>query len=667
GSDRNHHHHYHYHNNNRRSYHYHHNHQQWDRCQSFGFSIWAPLGLATALIVAKFGTSAAHILCDAPVHLDTSGSRLRILQDQAHIAELKLRGKARGGDYKGGSDQQQSEEGGDEGKDLAETTTQKYRSARTDKWIMVISSIIRILGPEIWLFLGVALTAVGAAVVNIWTPLVTGELVNGIAACLTSASEHMDILDHLSKPAQKLLMLFVANGVLTFSHISLVTALGENIGKRLRQELFAAILSQDIGFFDEHRSGELAGRLTTDISDFKSTFKQVITQGLKAITLTVGTAYHLVNISPQLTSVLLLSMPALYLSLWAYGSFLRRLRKDSRDWEDLASGVAGEGISNIRTVRSFGGETEELGLYSEACEWAVRANNRFGLHMGVFRGLTNVSIGGMVLIVMYYGGTLVSKGEMSPGNLMSFMISTQAAQRALDALGGLVGQTVKAVGSAGRVFELTYAKPSIPVSGGIKPGKLDGNIRFVNVDFSYPNRPHEPILSQFNLDIPAGQLIALCGHSGSGKSTVAALIERFYDPTGGEIWIDNCPLPNLDPKWLRSQIGFINQDPTLFATSIRENIRYGTPWATDEDVIRAAEQANAREFIESLKDGYDTVLGERGVTLSGGQRQRIAIARAILRNPRILILDEATSALDAHSEQQVQAAIDRLMEGRTVL
>ncbi|KAJ1669300.1 hypothetical protein EV182_008824, partial [Spiromyces aspiralis] len=153
-----------------------------------------------------------------------------------------------------------------------------------------------------------------AAVVNIWTPLVTGELVNGIAACLTSASEHIDILDHLSKPAQKLLMLFVANGVLTFSHISLVTALGENIGKRLRQELFAAILSQDIGFFDEHRSGELAGRLTTDISDFKSTFKQVITQGLKAITLTVGTAYHLVNISPQLTSVLLLSMPALYLS-----------------------------------------------------------------------------------------------------------------------------------------------------------------------------------------------------------------------------------------------------------------------------------------------------------------------------------------------------------------
>ncbi|KAJ1921409.1 hypothetical protein H4219_000726 [Mycoemilia scoparia] len=590
------------------------------------------------------------ILCDAPVDLyPDMGTRLSILKRQAQqFDKLKEKGDGHSHDPDSKSKDDQKEK-------------------KMDRLVTVISSIIRILGPEIWLFLAVTMTAVGAAVVNLWTPLVTGELVNGIASCLQDSSEHLDILDRLTKPAQKLLVLFAANGLLTFTHISLVTALGENIGKRLREELFAAILKQDIGFFDQYRSGELIARLTTDIADFKSTFKQVITQGLKAFTLTVGTAYHLIRISPPLTGALLLSMPALYLSLWAYGSFLRKLRNEGRVWESISSGVAGEAISNIRTVRAFAGENDELGLYSEACDGVVDVNNRFGFHMGVFRGMTNASIGVMVLIVLYYGGTLVSKGEMSPGNLMSFMISTQAAQRALDALGGMVGQTIKAIGSSGRVFELTLSEPAIPLTGGIKLDNLEGNIRFMNVDFSYPSRPKEQILSQFNLDIPAGQLIALCGHSGSGKSTVASLVERFYDPDEGEIWIDSYPLTKLDPKWLRSQIGFINQEPTLFASSIRENIRYGNPSATDEDVMNAARLANATEFIESFKDGYDTVLGERGATLSGGQRQRIAIARAILHNPRILILDEATSALDSQSEQLVQVAIDRLMQGRTVL
>ncbi|KAI9502507.1 P-loop containing nucleoside triphosphate hydrolase protein [Coemansia spiralis] len=287
--------------------------------------------------------------------------------------------------------------------------------------------------------------------------------------------------------------------------------------------------------------------------------------------------------------------------------------------------------------------------------------------MGAFRGLTNTAIGAMVLLVLYNGGRLVARGDMEPGDLMAFMLATQHAQRALDALGGLMGQSVRAKAAVARVFEVINLVPTIPHAGGARPASLQGNVRFMDVDFAYPSRPDAPVLRRFNLDVPQGQVVALCGASGSGKSTVAALLERFYDPTAGEIWLDACPLKHLDPKWHRSQIGFIPQDPALFSTSIRENLRLARPSATNKEIEDACRCANAHDFIASFPSGYDTIVGERGTLLSGGQKQRISIARAILRDPKILILDEATSSLDAESERMVQNALDKLMVGRTVL
>ncbi|KAJ1960512.1 hypothetical protein GGI12_003757 [Dipsacomyces acuminosporus] len=506
----------------------------------------------------------------------------------------------------------------------------------------LISHIVRLLMPECWLFLGVALTAVGAAIVNLWTPVVTGDLIN-------------------------LFVLFFTNGLLTFAHTTLVTILGERIGMRLHTMAMNTLLSHDMTFFDSAQSGELISRLTMDIAEFQSTFKKIVTQGLKSATLSIGVLYQLIRLSPQLTMTLISTTPVAYFGLAYYGRFLRALRKQSKEWESISTGIAGEAIGNIRTVRSLSAESAELSLYKEARNEASVAHNRFGLHMGIFRGLTNMSIGTMVLTVLYNGGRLVTKGDMSPGDLMAFMIATQSAQKALDSLGSLMGQGVKARSAITRVFEVVNLTPTIPRSGGVKLSSVAGHIRFMDVDFSYPSRPDTQVLSHFNLDIPAGQVVALCGLSGSGKSTVASLLERFYDPANGEIWLDACPLAKLDPSWHRSQIGFIPQEPALFSTSIRENLRLASPQATDAQIEEACRQANAHDFVMSFPHGYDTVVGERGALLSGGQKQRLSIARAILRDPKILILDEATSSLDTESERLVQMALDRLMVGRTVL
>ncbi|CEJ00958.1 hypothetical protein RMCBS344292_14997 [Rhizopus microsporus] len=429
-------------------------------------------------------------------------------------------------------------------------------------------------------------------------------------------------------------------GFLTFAHIALVSAFGENVAKRLRSKLFSAIIQQDLTFFDTHRSGELVSRLTADVAEFKSTFKQLVTQGLKSVTQTIGSAIQLFRISTSLTLTMLGTMPILYIMLNLYGSYLRNLSKKNKQLDGYAGGVAGEVLSNMRTVRAFASEEREMEHYGKSCNQVATANQYMGLHIGLFQGLTNISIGCMVLTVLYYGGSLVVKNELTGGDLMSYMLSTQTAQQSLVSLGVLFGQSIKAAASASRVFEFIHLQPQVPLRGGLIPDHVHGNIQFRDIDFSYPSRPQHKVLNGFSLDIPQGTTVALCGPSGSGKSTIASLLERFYEPTAGNVYLDGEELRTLDPSWLREHIGFINQEPVLFATSILENIRYGRPDATLEEVKEAARQANAESFIESFPDGYETI---------------------------VLILDEATSALDTQSERMVQEALDKLMRGRTVL
>ncbi|KAG1052937.1 hypothetical protein G6F43_004953 [Rhizopus delemar] len=533
----------------------------------------------------------------------------------------------------------------------------------------ILADIWQLVKPDLGLLCLIILTAVGAAVIQLQTPLVTGQLINILSQSVQAAADGLGALTirDLNAPAIKLFGLLIAQGFLTFAHIALVSAFGENIAKRLRSKLFAAIIQQDLNFFDNHRSGELVSRLTADAAEFKSTFKQLVTQGLKSVTQTVGSAIQLFRISTSLTLTMLATMPVLYVLLNLYGTYLRRLSKHNKQLDGYSGGVAGEVLSNMRTVRAFASEEREMEHYSKACSKVASANQYMGLHIGLFQGLTNISIGCMVLTVLYYGGSLVVNNELTGGDLMSYMLSTQTAQQSLVSLGVLFGQSIKAAASATRVFEFIHLQPQVSLRGGLIPDCIHGDIQFKNIDFSYPTRPDQMVLNKFSLNIVPGTTVALCGPSGSGKSTIASLLERFYEPAGGDIYLDDQELKKLDPSWLREHIGFINQEPVLFATSILENIRYGRPDATLEEVKEAARQANAEMFIEGFPEGYDTVVGERGAALSGGQKQRIAIARAILKNPKVLILDEATSALDTQSESMVQEALDKLMQGRTVL
>ena len=355
-----------------------------------------------------------------------------------------------------------------------------------------------------------------------------------------------------------------------------------------------------------------------------------------------------------------------------------------------AAAVADEAISNLRTVRAFAMEDIEMERYDAQVQRAKNYHELLGLGIGLFQSGTVLFLNGIVLSTLYYGGYLLSMQELTPGDLMAFLVSTQTIQRSLGQMSLLFGQVVKGMSAGTRVFEYINLQPEIPIKGGKKIAfhNLMGELGFHGVHFSYPTRPDQKILENFNLNIPGGKIVALVGASGGGKSTAAALLERFYDCDSGVVTIDKIDIKKLDPKWLRGQaIGYINQvqwkknlcikyiirvimsfqEPTLFATSIKENIRYGRPEASDFEVFEAAKAANCHEFILKFPNGYDTVVGERGVTVSGGQKQRIAIARALIKNPSILVLDEATSALDTESEKIVQEALDSICKGRTVL
>jgi len=512
---------------------------------------------------------------------------------------------------------------------------------------------------------GVTLSAAG---INVLTPIITGDLINVVQDVLKKQEGFYSIdFSEFTAPTLKLLTLYVTQGILTFVDITLVAKLGENIASRLKLILFNSYLLQEISFFDKNKYNDIITRLTNDINSFKSTFKQVLTQGLKSTTQVIISGIYLVSISPSLTLTICSTMPIIYFSMNLYGVYLRKLSRKAHILEDITNFIASEAISNIRTVRSFAAEPTEMKLYQSSLNKTSDANTKLGFHIGIFQGTTNASIGSLVLMILYFGGKQVVQGTINPGQLMTYMVAMQNTQKSLSHIGVLFGQSIKAFGSLGRVYEYITEAEDQAVNNKIILEEIEDKIEFKNVNFAYPTRPEAKVLNNFSLKIPVGKVLAICGTSGSGKSTIGQLIEKFYEIDDGDILVDGVSVKDIDSRSLRKNIGYINQEPILFHTTILENIRYGNPNATLEEVKEAARQANASHFIESFPKGYDTIVGDRGVALSGGQKQRIAIARAILKNPSILILDEATSALDSHSERIVQEALNRLMKGRTVI
>jgi ATP-binding cassette subfamily B protein len=453
----------------------------------------------------------------------------------------------------------------------------------------------------------------------------------------------------------------------------LVTWLGERVVADVREAVYRNVIRMDPQFFEVTRTGEVLSRLTTDTTLVQSISGVGISIALRSTINLVGAIVMMAITSIKLLGLMLIAMPAVIVPVISLGRKLRKLSRSSQDRIADTSGLAGETLNAIQTVQAFTLEALNTRRYDAAVEESfkvavVRTRVRAWL-----TALSTTLVVAAITIVLWFGAHQVLSKEMTGGELVQFLLFAVYAGVAAASLSEMWSEVQRAAGAMERLVELQQATPAIvappnalpmpPLQAGVKAG----HVRFENVRFNYPSRPETPALDGFSIDIAPGETVAFVGPSGAGKSTTFQLLLRFYDPQAGRVLLDGIHIADADPLAVRQRIGLVPQDTVLFGTSARENIRYGRPDATDEEVEAAARAAAADDFIRALPEGYETFLGERGTRLSGGQRQRIAIARAILKNPPLLLLDEATSALDAESERVVQQALEQLMATRTTI
>ncbi len=449
----------------------------------------------------------------------------------------------------------------------------------------------------------------------------------------------------------------------------LVTSLGERVVADLRSDVFRHLVSLSAAYFDQARTGEMMSRLTADTTQIKSAVGASVSIALRNVVLFIGAATMMVVTSPRLSAFVLAAIPIIVLPLFAFGRSVRRRSRLAQDTLADASAYASEALGAVRILQAFTNEKPASTRFSRAVEQAFHAARESIKARAVLTAIAIFLVFASVVVVLWVGAQDVLAGQMTAGLLSQFVLYAVFAAGALAELAQVWGEINQASGAAERLFEILGIRPAIeaPARPVALPDPARGEVAFENVRFAYPTRPDAWALDGVTFQIRRGEKIAIVGPSGAGKSTIFHLILRFYDPTSGEVSFDGVPVHAADPLELRKHIALVPQDGVVFAASVRDNIRFGRPEASDGEVERAAELALASEFIRRLPEGFATPVGERGVTLSGGQRQRIAIARAILRNAPLLLLDEATSSLDAESERLVQAALERLMQERTTL
>jgi ATP-binding cassette subfamily B protein len=449
----------------------------------------------------------------------------------------------------------------------------------------------------------------------------------------------------------------------------LVTTLGERVVADLRAAVFERLTMLSPAFFDTARTGELISRLTADTTQIKTAVGASASIALRNLVLFLGSATMMVVTSPRLSGFVLAAIPVIVLPLVAFGRLVRRRSRDAQDTLADASAYAAELIGATRTMQAYTNEPVAQSHFGAAVERACRAAVRSTAARALLTAVIIFLASASVVVILWVGAQDVLSGAITAGRLSQFVLFAIFAASGLGQLSEVWGEVSQAAGSAERLTELLAVEPTIkaPPNPMPLPKPSRGEVTFANVRFSYPTRRDIPALDDVSFAVRAGERIAIVGPSGAGKSTIFHLILRFYDPTIGAVTFDGVRLDETDPRELRSNIALVPQDVAIFASSVHDNIRFGRPQASDAEIEQAAEAAAAAEFIRRLPQGYDTPLGERGVTLSGGQRQRIAIARAILRGAPLLLLDEATSSLDAESERLVQSALERLMSGRTTL
>jgi ABC-type multidrug transport system fused ATPase/permease subunit len=466
------------------------------------------------------------------------------------------------------------------------------------------------------------------------------------------------------KIALTMIGLLVVQMIVSFFRVYLFTYVGENAVGDLRKEIYQRLVRMPMDFFAQRRVGELSSRLSADVTQIQDVVTSVLAEILRGVlTLLIGLVLILF-ISPKLTAVMLSVVPVIIVAALIFGRYIRKISRKAQDQLAESGTIVQETLQGIANVKSFANEWLEAGRYRKSINDVVQLSIRNGAMRGMFVSFLLFSVFGAIVLVVWYSTT----SNLSYGSLTAFVVYTAFVGGTMAGFADLYSQLQKALGATQRVRELLKepVEDVVLEESRVAPEyQLHGAVTLDNISFRYPSRPEIPVLKQVSLQVQAGQQIAIVGPSGSGKSTLAALLLRFYTQDEGDIRYDDRSAADFPLTQLRRQMALVPQDVLLFGGTILENIAYGDPGATQEAVEAAAKSANAHQFISKFPEGYQTVVGERGVKLSGGQRQRIAIARAILKNPVILILDEATSALDSESEALVQDALNNLMRGRT--
>ncbi|HXV29895.1 MAG TPA: ABC transporter transmembrane domain-containing protein, partial [Sinorhizobium sp.] len=511
------------------------------------------------------------------------------------------------------------------------------------------------------LAIGAAIALTIAAATTLTLPLAVRRMIdNGF-----SNSDSAFINTYFSM----LMVLAILLALASAARYYFVISLGERIVADLRRDVFARVTQLSAAFFDVNQSGEIVSRLTADTTQIKSAVGATASVALRNLILCLGAIAMMVYTSPKLSSLVLAAIPLIVFPLVGFGRSVRRRSREAQDTLAAASAYAGEAIAATRTVQAFNGEESANRRFGSAVESAYDAARGAIRARSALTAFAITMVFGSVVAVLWFGARDVLDGTLSAGTLSQFLLYSVFAAGSLGALSEVWGELSQAAGAAERLNELLTEVPHIqkPEHPAAMPLPAKGEIAFSDVHFAYPARPDYKSLKGLSFAIAPGETVAIVGPSGAGKSTVFSMLLRYYDPTKGAVLVDGVDIRTVDPKDLRERIAIVPQDVTIFAASVHDNIAFGTPDASREAVQAAAVAAQADEFIARLDRGYDTLVGERGVTLSGGQRQRIAIARAILRNAPILLLDEATSALDAESEKLVQKALDGLMRERTTL
>jgi ABC-type multidrug transport system fused ATPase/permease subunit len=512
-----------------------------------------------------------------------------------------------------------------------------------------------------WIFLILSTSA------GLLFPFLMGKLLGGSSTSNPQNTYQLINLETINQVALALFILFALQAVFSFFRVIIFTNVTEKTLRDIRKDAFSKLIYMPMNFYNQNKVGELTSRLSSDITQVQETLRTTIAEFFRQIVIIFGGIAFLFILSWKLALIMLATVPVMAIIAVFFGRFIRKLAKEAQDETANSTVIIEENLTGISNVKTFTNENFVLKKYEKSLDIIMKLNIKSGFWRGIFASFIIFCLFGAIVFIIWQG-LLMTQGqnpELSQENFYSFIFYTIMMGASVGSIPELYASIQKAIGSTENLMKIIENESEKDIMLGQKTPVIDGKISFKNVHFSYPQRTEIEILKGINFEANPNETIAFVGSSGAGKSTIASLLLRYYDIQSGEISINDIPQNEIEIEHLRKNMAYVPQEVILFGGTIEENIAYGNINANFEEIKKAAIQANALEFIESFPDGFQTQVGDRGIQLSGGQKQRIAIARALLKNPKILILDEATSALDSESEKLVQDALEKLMEGRT--